>query len=129
MTDPGLLLSVVLCLLLGSRLDAARFRGKRQPCRRGGHVSESWLFSLGSAGMWRLRVSQRCRRVGIEGRRRRWGVERGERGGRRGISVTIPSLPGVRPTACRERRARYALEGRPLVPGPYHDGLDMQAEQ
>ena len=91
------------------------------------------LASLGSS-LWgcrkcALRVSQRCRRVGIEGRRRRWGVERGERGGRRGISVTIPSLPGVRPTACRERRARYALEGRPLVPGPYHDGLDMQAEQ
>ena len=27
---------------------------------------------------------------------------------------TIPSLPGVRPTACRESRARYALEGCPL---------------
>ena len=38
------------------------------------------------------------------------GVERGER---RGLEA-IPSLPGVRPTACREGRARYALEGRPL---------------
>ena len=45
MTDPGLLLSVVLCLLLGS-LDAIRFRGS-------GSLAgvEVMLASLGSSTM------------------------------------------------------------------------------
>ena len=53
------------------------------------------------------------------------GVERGERGERRGLG-TIPSLPGVRPTACRERRARYALEGRPLGAVTIHVAMTAQ---
>ena len=76
------------------------------------HVSESWLFYYGAAGsvLSRALDAELCRSGGAV---QVVGVERGERGERRGLG-TIPSLPGVRPTACRERRARYALEGRPL---------------
>ena len=58
------------------------------------HVSESWLFYYGAAGsvLSRALDAELCRSGGAV---QVVGVERGERGERRGLG-TIPSLPGVR---------------------------------
>ena len=81
--------------------------GSASPCRRCSFVSLLWGLT---DVLSRALDAELCRSGGAV---QVVGVERGERGERRGLG-TIPSLPGVRPTACRERRARCALEGRPL---------------
>ena len=82
------------------------------------HVSESWLFYYGAAGsvLSRALDAELCRSGGAV---QVVGVERGERGERRGDA--IPSLPAL----------RQVCAGRPthLMPRPYHDGRDRQAEQ
>ena len=75
MTDPGVLTDCRSLSTFLSRLDAIRFRGS-------GSLAgvEDMLASLGSS-LWGCRKgnvyasprSQRCRRVGLGGRRRRWG--------------------------------------------------------
>ena len=47
-----------------------RFRGSGSLAGGVGHVIESWLFYYGAAGSV---TSARCRRVGLGGRRLRWG--------------------------------------------------------
>ena len=76
-----------------------RVSGSGCPCRRGGHVSESWLFSYGGCRKCDVSAVSTLSSCRAGGAAAAVGVERGERGERRGDA--IPCITDCTLTAMR----------------------------